>query len=106
MDRIPVNKAEMIDAIAQTADISKVTAGKALNCFLESVTAALATGQQVSLLGFGTFLVKPRAARAGRNPKTGEIIQIRAANVPGFKAGKGLKDAVNSGALVAEEAAV
>jgi DNA-binding protein HU-beta len=102
VDRIPVNKAEMIDAIAGAADISKVAASKALNCFIDSVTAALASGQQVSLLGFGTFLVKPRAARAGRNPKTGEIIQIQAANVPAFKAGKGLKDAVNSGALVRE----
>ena len=104
MAKVPVNKAEMIDAIAESANISKVAASKAFSCFLESVVAALKSGQQVSLLGFGTFAVKPRAARVGRNPKTGEPIQISAANVPVFKAGKNLKDAVNSESLVAEEA--
>ena len=103
MSKIPVNKAEIIDSIAAQADISKVAAGKALQALLESVTSALRGGKSVSLLGFGTFSVKARAARTGRNPKTGAPIQIEAANVPLFKAGKSLKDAVNSGSVVVEE---
>ena len=85
----------MIDAIAASADISKADAGRALDATLEAVTGALKKGDSVSLVGFGTFAVKERAAREGRNPQTGQTIQIAAAKVPGFKAGKALKDAVN-----------
>jgi len=90
-----VNKSELIDAIASEADISKASAGRALDSMINSITGALAKGDSVSLVGFGTFGVKQRAARTGRNPQTGETIQIKAATVPGFKAGKALKDAVN-----------
>lgn len=90
-----MNKAELIDAVASAADLSKADAGRAVDAVVDSVTAALKRGEQVSVVGFGTFSVKHRAARAGRNPRTGETIQISASNVPGFKAGKGLKDAVN-----------
>lgn len=90
-----MNKSELIDAIANDADISKASAGRALDSVIETVTSALAKGDSVSLVGFGTFSVKQRAARTGRNPQTGATIQIKAANVPGFKAGKALKDAVN-----------
>lgn len=103
MSKIPVNKAEIIDAIAEQAEISKTAANKALNTFLDSITSALQSGKSVSLLGFGTFSVKARAARVGRNPKTGAPINIDAANVPLFKAGKALKDAVNSGTVMVEE---
>lgn len=103
MSKIPVNKTEIVDAIAAQAEISKVAAGRALGALLESITTALRSGKSVSLLGFGTFSVKARAARTGRNPKTGAAIQIEAANVPLFKAGKSLKDAVNSGSVVEEE---
>ena len=90
-----MNKSELIDAIAAGADISKAAAGRALDSMLDAVTDSLQKGVGVSLVGFGTFSVKERAARQGRNPKTGETIQIKAAKVPGFKAGKALKDAVN-----------
>jgi DNA-binding protein HU-beta len=90
-----VNKSELIDAIASEADISKASAGRALDSMINSITGALSGGDSVSLVGFGTFSVKERAARTGRNPQTGETIQIKAAKVPGFKAGKALKDAVN-----------
>ena len=90
-----VNKSELIDAMAAGADISKASAGRALDSALDAVTGALKNGDQVSLVGFGTYSVKHRAARAGRNPQTGAEIQIKAANVPSFKAGKALKDAVN-----------
>jgi DNA-binding protein HU-beta len=90
-----MNKAQLIDAIAEKSDISKAAAGRAIDAFTDAVTSALKDGDQVSLVGFGSFLVKDRAARSGRNPKTGETIQIAAAKVPGFKAGKGLKDACN-----------
>jgi|TARA_B110000977_G_scaffold185332_1_gene250043 DNA-binding protein HU-beta len=90
-----VNKSELIDAIAASADLSKADAGRALDSVIDSVTGALKNGDQVSLVGFGTFSVKQRAARTGRNPRTGEAIQIKASNVPGFKAGKALKDACN-----------
>jgi DNA-binding protein HU-beta len=90
-----VNKSELIDAIADGADISKASAGRALDSVLEAITGALKKGDQVSLVGFGTFSVKHRPARTGRNPQSGQEIQIAAANVPGFKAGKALKDAVN-----------
>ena len=90
-----MNKAELIDAIAADASLSKADAGRALDAVVDSISSALAKGQQVSIVGFGTFSVKHRAARSGRNPRTGETIQIAASNVPGFKAGKALKDAVN-----------
>jgi DNA-binding protein HU-beta len=90
-----VNKSELIEAIAASADIPKATAGRALDAVIESVTKTLAAGDSVTLVGFGTFAVKERAARTGRNPQTGKAINIAAAKIPGFKAGKALKDAVN-----------
>ncbi|MDE0841262.1 MAG: HU family DNA-binding protein [Porticoccaceae bacterium] len=90
-----VNKSELVDSIAEGADISKASAGRALDSAIDAITTALKNGDQVSLVGFGTYSVKHRAARTGRNPQTGAEIQISAANVPSFKAGKALKDAVN-----------
>ena len=90
-----MNKSELVDAIASGADISKASAGRALDAMVDSITETLRKGDQVALVGFGTFSVKDRAARTGRNPQTGKTIEIPAARVPGFKAGKGLKDAVN-----------
>lgn len=90
-----MNKSELIDAVAESADISKAAAGRAVDAVVESVTDALKNGDQVTLIGFGTFSVKERAARTGRNPQTGAEIQIAAAKIPSFKAGKALKDAVN-----------
>jgi DNA-binding protein HU-beta len=90
-----VNKSQLIDTIAASADISKAAAGRALDAFTDAVTAALKDGDQVALVGFGTFSVRERAARSGRNPQTGQTIQIAAAKVPSFKAGKALKDACN-----------
>ena len=90
-----MNKSELIDLIAEEADISKAKAGAALDAVVSGITGALKSGDSVSLVGFGTFSVKARAARTGRNPQTGATIQIAASNVPGFKAGKALKDAVN-----------
>jgi|TARA_R110000850_G_scaffold211024_3_gene336981 DNA-binding protein HU-beta len=90
-----VNKTELIEAIAASADISKAAAGRALDAVVDGVTDSLKKGDQVVLVGFGTFSVKDRAARTGRNPQTGAEIQIAAAKVPSFKAGKALKDAVN-----------
>jgi DNA-binding protein HU-beta len=91
-----VNKTDLIDAIASAADLSKADAGRALDAVVDSITDSLKKGDPVALVGFGTFQVKPRAAREGRNPQTGATIQIAASNVPSFKAGKALKDAVNS----------
>jgi DNA-binding protein HU-beta len=90
-----MNKAELIDAVASHIGASKADAGRAIDAVVASVTGALRGGDSVSIVGFGTFQVKARAARMGRNPRTGETIHIRASNVPSFKAGKGLKDAVN-----------
>ena len=90
-----MNKSELIDAIAEGADISKAAAGRALDATLEAVTGALKKGDQGTLIGFGTFLVRERASRVGRNPRTGEAMTIAAAKIPSFKAGKALKDAVN-----------
>lgn len=90
-----MNKSELIDAIAEGADISKAAAGRALDSVIDSITGALKSGDQVSVVGFGTFTVRERAARTGRNPRTGEEIKIAAAKVPAFKPGKALKDAVN-----------
>ena len=90
-----MNKSELIDAIAAGADISKAAAGRALDSMIDSVTDALKSGDTVNLIGFGTFMVRERAARTGRNPRTGETINIAASKNPSFKAGKALKDAVN-----------
>ncbi|HRL01802.1 HU family DNA-binding protein [Vitreoscilla massiliensis] len=89
-----MNKSELIDAIAQSADISKAAAGKALDGMVAAVTEALKSGDTVTLVGFGTFYVGERAERKGRNPKTGEEITIAAAKSPKFRAGKALKDAL------------
>jgi len=106
-----VNKTELVDQIAEAADISKASAnhtlnttlktitnasaGRALDAALEAITNALKQSEPVSLVGFGTFTVRERAARTGRNPQTGAAIEIKAAKVPAFKPGKGLKDALN-----------
>lgn len=90
-----MNKTEMIDAIATAADLPKAAAGRALDAVLDSVAQALKAGDQVTLVGFGTFSVKERAARTGRNPKTGEAIEIKASKQPAFKPGKALKDALS-----------
>lgn len=90
-----MNKAELIDAVADSADISKAAASRAVDGMIAAVTGALQNGDQVAMVGFGTFSVKDRAARTGRNPRTGEAIQIKASKNPVFKAGKALKDAVN-----------
>jgi len=90
-----MNKSELIDAIAASTDLPKSKAGSVLNALIDTVTSALAAGDNISLVGFGTFQVKERAARTGRNPQTGKEIAIKAARIPTFKAGKGLKDAVN-----------
>ncbi|MFZ5466409.1 MAG: HU family DNA-binding protein [Pseudomonadota bacterium] len=90
-----MNKSELIDAVAQSADISKAAAARAVDGFVAAVSDALKKGEQVTLVGFGTFLVREREARTGRNPQTGAEIKIAASKLPSFKAGKGLKDAVN-----------
>ncbi|MBT7409283.1 MAG: HU family DNA-binding protein [Methylococcales bacterium] len=90
-----MNKTELVEAVASSADMSKVAAGKAVDAVIGSISSALGEGEQVTLIGFGTFLVRERAERTGRNPRTGEEIKIKAAKVPAFKPGKGLKDAVN-----------
>ena len=89
-----MNKSELIDAIAANGELSKADAGKALDATIASITEALKSGDTVTLVGFGTFGVKERAARTGRNPQTGATLEIKASKVPSFKAGKGLKDAV------------
>jgi len=90
-----MNKAELIDAIADHADISKAAAGRALDGAIVAITKALKKGDSVTLVGFGTFSVRKRNSRTGRNPRTGEAIKIRASKSPGFKPGKALKDAIN-----------
>lgn len=90
-----MNKSELIDAIAASADISKASAGRALDSALDAIKKTLKSGGEVTLVGFGTFSVGKRAARTGRNPQTGADIKIKAAKVPKFRPGKGLKDAVN-----------
>ena len=89
-----MNKSELIAKIADKAELSKKDAEKALNAFVDGVTEALVAGDKVVLVGFGSFETKKRAARKGKNPQTGAIIDIPAATVPSFKVGKGLKDAV------------
>ncbi|SEJ06897.1 DNA-binding protein HU-beta [Azotobacter beijerinckii] len=90
-----MNKAELIAAVAASADLPKATATAVVDAFTAAITSTLQQGENVALVGFGTFEVKERAAREGRNPQTGAAIQIAAARLPGFKPGKGLKDALN-----------
>lgn len=90
-----MNKFELIEAVAKSADISKAAAGRALEATVTSIKGSLKRGGMVTLVGFGTFYVGKRAARSGRNPRTGATIKIKAAKVPKFRAGKALKDAVN-----------
>ena len=90
-----MNKKELAEAMAEAANISQKDAAKALDGMIAAITKALKDGESVSIVGFGSFVVRDRAARTGRNPKTGEAIQIKASKSPAFKAGKALKDAVN-----------
>ncbi|HEI9783677.1 TPA: DNA-binding protein HU-beta [Serratia marcescens] len=90
-----MNKSQLIDKIAAGADISKAAAGRALDAVIASVTDSLKAGDDVALVGFGSFTVRERSARTGRNPQTGKEIKIAAAKVPAFRAGEALKDAVN-----------
>ena len=90
-----MNKTELTDAVAESTGMTKADAARAVDSVLGTITDALAKGEQVVVVGFGTFLVRDRAARTGRNPQTGAEIQIAAAKVPAFKPGKALKDAVN-----------
>ena len=90
-----MNKSQLIEKIAEKAEISKAAAGRALDAFMETVTESLKEGDAVALTGFGTFSARERAARSGRNPKTGETIQIASAKIPAFKPGKALKDDLN-----------
>ena len=90
-----MNKTELIEHIAAKSDISKAAATRALTSLIEAVKKTLKKGDTVTLVGFGTFSVSKRAARMGRNPRTGAALKIKAAKVPRFKAGKGLKDALN-----------
>ena len=94
-ERFFVNKTELIDHIANDADISKAAATRALESAVEAIKQTLKKGGSVSLVGFGTFSVGKRAARVGRNPRTGAEIKIKAAKVPKFRPGKALKDAIN-----------
>ncbi len=89
-----MNKSELIAKMAKDAGVSKANAEKALNSFTTAVRGAMKQGRKVTLVGFGTFLVAKRKARKGRNPQTGAVINIKAARIPKFKAGKSLKDAV------------
>lgn len=90
-----MNKTELVDDVAERANLSKADAGRAVDAVVDSISEALAKEDKVSLIGFGTFMVRERSAREGRNPKTGETIKIAAGKTPAFKAGKALKDAVN-----------
>ena len=90
-----MNKSELVSSIAEKSGLTKADSDRAYNAFVETVTEALQKDDQVTLIGFGSFLVRQRAARTGRNPRTGESIEIKASNNPSFKAGKALKDAVN-----------
>ena len=90
-----MSKSELIDTIASEAGISKADAARALNATTDAIINAMSSGDSVQLTGFGSFMVRDRAARIGRNPQTGATIQIKASKVPAFKAGKALKEAVN-----------
>jgi len=92
---MPISKTDIVATVAEQAGLTKIDAGKAVDATLSAISAALAGGEVVSLIGFGTFSVKARPARTGRNPRTKEEIEIPASNAPAFKAGKALKDAVN-----------
>jgi DNA-binding protein HU-beta len=90
-----MNKAELVQAVANSVEISKADAAKAVDAVISSITSALTQDDQVTLIGFGTFSVRERSARTGRNPRTGKPIDIKSAKVPVFKPGKALKEAVN-----------
>ncbi len=90
-----MNKGELIQSVSDAAEIPKATAGKVVDAIFDTITGSLANGDPVSLIGFGSFIVRERPARVGRNPRTGEAIDIAAAKVPAFKPSKNLKDAVN-----------
>ncbi len=90
-----MNKTELTEAVAGATDLPKASAGRAVDAVIDAITNTLKSGDQVSVTGFGTFLVRERGARTGRNPRTGEVMEIKASKVPSFKAGKALKDAVN-----------
>ena len=90
-----MNKGDIIDKVADSTGLSKADAARAVDAVISCISGALASGDSVAIAGFGTFDVRSRAARTGRNPKTGEALQISASKAPGFKAGKALKDAVN-----------
>lgn len=90
-----MNKKELIDSVAEEADLTKESAAAAVDALLDSITSTLKKGDSVRIAGFGNFEVTRRKASTGRNPRTGEPVKIPASNVPKFKAGKGLKDAVN-----------
>lgn len=92
-----MNKSDLVDVIAESASISKSVAGKTLDKILESIIHALKNGEDVALIGFGTFKVNERKERPGRNPKTGAVLQIPASKVAAFKVGKNLKEAVQAG---------
>ena len=90
-----MNKSELVASMADKSGLTKADSERAYKAFVETVTETLASGDSISLIGFGSFLVRERSARTGRNPRTGETIQIKASKNPSFKAGKALKDAVN-----------
>jgi len=90
-----MNKAEFIDSVADSAELTRAEAARAVDAVVSTVSRALKKGDTITLVGFGTFSVRKRAARTGRNPRTGESIKIKASKNPAFKAGKALKDAVN-----------
>ena len=90
-----MNKGDFVGAVSTAAELSKADAGRAIDAMIEVIKKALKKGDSVSLVGFGTFQVRKRAARQGRNPRTGQTIKIKASKIPSFKAGKALKDAVN-----------
>jgi DNA-binding protein HU-beta len=90
-----MNKGDFVSAVAESAELTKADAGRAVEAVIEVITKALKKGDSVALVGFGTFLARKRAARTGRNPRTGQQIKIKASKNPSFKAGKALKDALN-----------
>jgi len=91
----PMNKSEFVESVADHAELTKADAGRAVDAMIAAITKALKKGDTVTLVGFGTFSVRKRGARTGRNPRTGEAIKIKASKNPAFKAGKALKDSVN-----------
>ncbi len=90
-----MNKSQLIDAVASKSGLTKADTEKSFKAFVETISEEMGKGESITLIGFGTFLVRDRKARTGRNPRTGETIQIKASKIPAFKAGKALKDAVN-----------